>query len=162
MLNEESALKLLAKYYPDSRVCCDEYDQIAKMLGLQYFDLRSFCREQGFKDVRSWLIGKRKYIPMERDMWSEADVELIAENDPILIARKVFEDYPLLGDVVLSDTQISDIYDHAQQVFDRIYDGGKHSREDDIVLVLAIVLLLRKKQNADEERDESFWPYIYA
>ena len=162
MLNEESALALLAKYYPDSRVYCDEYDQIAKTLGLQYFDLRSFCREQGFKDVRSWLIGRRKYIPMERDMWSEAEVDLIVEDDPVLIAQKVFEDYPLLGDVVLSESQISDIYEYAQVVFDRIYSGGKHSQEDDLVLVLAIVLLLRKKQNAGEEKDESFWPYIYA
>ena len=162
MLNEESALALLAKYYPDSCVCCNEYDQIAKMLGLQYFDLRLFCKEQGFPDVRNWLIAKRKYIPIERDMQSGAEVELAVEKDPVRIAQKIFDAFPLLGDVVLSEEQCKDVVEYAQKVFDRIYEGWKHSRDDDIVLVLAILLLLRKKQNADEEQDESFWPYIYS
>lgn len=162
MLNEESALALLAKYYPDSCVYCDEYDQLAKTLGIQYFELRSFCRGLGFKDVRSWLIGKRMFVPMERDMRSGSDAELVGDMEPVSIARKVFTAYPLLGDAVLDEEQKTAVVDYAQKVFDKIYGGGKHSAEDDIVLVIAIVLLLRKKQNAGDEKDESFWPYIYA
>lgn len=162
MLNEESALALVKRHFPDSYVCSDEYKKLNSVLGAQYIDLRSFCLGQGFKDIRSWLIGKRMYVPMERDMRSGTDAELVGDVDPVSIARKVFATNPLLGDVVLNDGQRGAVLDYAQQVFDRIYDGGKHSPDDDVVLVLAIVLLLRKKQNAGEEKDDSFWPYIYA
>lgn len=161
MLNEESALVLVKRHFPDSCVCSDEYKRLNSVLGAQYFDLRSFCIGQGFKDIRNWLISKRMYYPIERDMRTGLDVDLIGDVDPVSIAKKTFGRYPMLGDVVLGEDQKTAVLEYAQQVFDRICAGGKHSPEDDIVLVLAMVLLLRKKQGKEEE-DESFWPYIYS
>lgn len=161
MLNKESALALIKKYFPDSCIYSDEYKKLNHILGMQYIELRSFCIDQGYKNVRNWLISKRMYYPIERDMRTGADVELAGIEDPVRIAKTVFTHYPLLGDAVLSEQQKIIITDYAQNVFDHIYAGWKHSPDDDIVLVLAIVLLLRKKRSTDEA-DESFWPYIYG
>lgn len=161
MISEEAARGLLAKYYPDLCVYYDDYSLMPKKLGVQYFDLREFCRGQGFADIRAWLQHNKMYRPIERDMRFGPSLELKPEDDSITIARKVFESKPLLGDVILNEKQKNLINEHAQKIFDRIQIGGTRSTEDDLVLVLSIVLLLRKNQESEEDEDDSFWPFIY-
>ena len=163
--DEKDALELIDKHYSDHCVFHDDYLKMPQTLGARYFEMRSWCRARGFQDIRSWLKQKKIYKPVERDLRTGPELELNAEDDAVTVARKIYESRPLIGDVVLSETDKAKVNEYAQRVFDRIQAGETASAEDDLVLVLAIILILRKSQgeeeNGEDEEEDTFWESIY-
>lgn len=123
LANDFDVQKLLTQYYPEKKIYADEYQMIHKKLGIAaYNELRIYCRNQGYKSAKEWLIQKGWYVNIERDMREKPLV--LNEQLPLeRIVEQVFESCALLGNMVLAPQHESLLMEQAQHVFDQFLQG---------------------------------------
>lgn len=164
-MSEKDILNLFQQKYGRTYIFSDEYEKLPSRLGrAAYMEFYFSCKEQGDKDVRAWLTRRDMYRDIERDMRPGSSTY---NTDSTIddLAAQIIEEYPLIGDAVLSDEIQSRLLDRAQQVFDEILEYGDKeltAAERD-VLTLAIVQMLKRRSIQDSDKDEGqIWTYIFS
>lgn len=164
LANDFDVQKLLTQYYPEKKIYADEYQMIHKKLGIAaYNELRIYCRNQGYKSAKEWLIQKGWYVNIERDMREKPLV--LNEQLPLeRIVEQVFQSCALLGNMVLAPQHESLLMEQAQHVFDQFLQGQYWVTDfERDALTLAVIQCLKRWRTKDGN-DESgrFWSYIYS
>ena len=68
-VTEREAMRLILEDGKKTCLYADEYSRWTRGLGMAgYMDLRSFCVQQGARDIREWLMARGLYRNVERDM----------------------------------------------------------------------------------------------
>ena len=164
-VTEQEALNLILRNGKRKCIYSDEYDRLLNELGIsKYLDLRTFYKEQGSKDLREWLRNRGLYRNIEKDMREECK-ELAPEADVEAICTQIFENYPLIGEPILSDETLTKLFARAQFIFDDIAERGRtelSADERDIITIAIIQHIKRRNLQNDGKTDNQFWSYIYA
>ena len=154
MYNDTEIQALIEKYYPSKRIYADDYKKMVGLLRADFLELRSYCKAKGFDNVRQWLCHQGMYFNVEKDMRHDGTARIDQGDTAVDIARKAFSSSPLIGDIILTDEQYECVIMYAQEIFDRIQLGYKHSREEDLVLAFAIILMIRHNNNSEDDSQE--------
>lgn len=163
-MSENDILNLFQQKYGRAYIYADEYSKLVSKLGISLFmDLRSFCKKEGDSDIRTWLIRHEMYKDIEKDM-RPGTCSFDPENEIDAVASQILEEYPLIGEAVLSEETRKRLFDRAQQVFDEIleYSDKDLTEAERDVMTLAIVQHLKRRSIQETDKDEGqIWSYIF-
>ena len=163
-MSEKDIIGLFQRKFGRAYIYADEYKKLLSLLGFgSYMDLRSFCKEQGDTDIRAWLIRYDMYRNIEKDM-RYGSYSFDAEQQIDAVASQILEEYPLIGEAVLSDETMKQLFARAQQVFDEILEYGDKDlteSERDVMLLAIIQHLKRRSIQETDKAEGQIWSYIY-
>lgn len=164
-VTEREAMRLILEDGNKTCLYADEYSRWTRGLGMAgYMDLRSFCVQQGARDIREWLMARGLYRNVERDMRAGSGA-IDPEGSAEAICAQILENEPLAGEPVLADAVLARILARAQAIFDEIAECGKSdlsAEEQDVMAIAMVQHIKRRNLQEDGKSDKRFWAYIYT
>lgn len=165
-MTEQEVLDIILRKNERKCIYSDDYAKLSNELGkVRYMDLSAFCRQQNTKSIREWLTNKGLYCDIEKDMRGGSK-ELAFESrvEVEAICAQIFENYPLVGEPVLSEELLIKILARAQAIFDGIAEGKTEltAGERDVIAIAVIQHIKRRDLQDNGKTDRQFWPYIYT
>ena len=164
-MTEQEALGFVLRNGKRTCVYSDDYNKLPKDLGMaRYMDLRFFCKQQGAKDIREWLIAKGVYQTVERDM-REGEGAVDWNGSAEEVCAQILERFPLAGEPILPEDALDKLFRRAQSIFDAVADYGKTeltNGERDVIAMAIVQHIKRRNLQEDGKADNQFWPYIYS
>lgn len=160
--NDNEAIALIKENYPDLLIYMDDYKSMFERHGTLFLDLKQYTRSAGYHSIKEWLIARKMYRLVERDMRISDLPSIVLSDSEIDIARKVFASRPLIGDISLFPAQQERLFLSAQKTFDKIQSDTPFTKDEAEVLVFVMILLLQKNKATEDNEEMSFWPYLYS